>query len=317
MGTLTPRTAAHPFLRALFPEHRAIVIQGADEQQFGAGEILFREGQPANRLYLIEEGEVALQTYVPGKGDVAMATIPAGQLLGWSWLVPPYVWHFQAQAVKPTRAVVLNGGHLLVASEQNHFLGYELMQNISRVVLEIVRLTHQRWLQTGHLVGAKPAEAPAGPALDRTVPMDMRMAQHPFFHQIQPAHLAALAPLAINRDFEAGQTVFRAGEPADGLYIVEAGRIWLDATVGGEDIPVQSVGVGDSFGWSSFCEPYEWQFTGRATEPCGTLYLNAADLRERCAADYHLGYELTKRITRMMLQRLQNTRNRIWQALHG
>jgi CRP/FNR family transcriptional regulator, cyclic AMP receptor protein len=317
MAIEASRTASHPFLRALFPEHRSIVLQGAEEQQFAAGEILFREGHPANRLYLIEEGEVALETHVPGKGDVAMATIPAGKPLGWSWLVPPYVWHFQAQAVQPTRALVLNGGHLLVASEQNHFLGYELMRNISKVVLDVVRLTHERWLQTGHVVGARPVDAPSGPALDRSGSVETRMAQHPFFHQIHPAYLASLAPLALNRDFKAGQLVFNAGEPADGLYIVEAGRVSLEATVGREKIPVQCVGVGDSFGWSSFCEPYEWRFDGRALEPCSTLFFKAADVRERCAADYHLGYELTKRITRMMLQRLQSTRNRIWQALHG
>ena len=78
--------------------------------------------------------------------------------------------------------------------------------------------------------------------------------------------------------------------------------------------PVQLIGAGDPLGWSSFCEPYEWQFTGRAVEPSEALFFKAADIRERCAADYHFGYEFTKRITRMMLQRLQNTRNRMWEA---
>jgi CRP-like cAMP-binding protein len=95
---------------------------------------------------------------------------------------------------------------------------------------------------------------------------------------------------------------------------METGRLVLEAQAGGTAVPVQLIGEGDAFGWSSFCEPYEWQFDARAVDATSTIFFKAAQIRERCAADYHLGYELTKRITRMMLQRLQATRNRMWEA---
>jgi CRP-like cAMP-binding protein len=312
----SPRSSIyeHPFLRAMVPEHRSILVQGAEEQAFGTGEILFREGQPANRLYLLQEGEVALETHIHGKGDVPIATIGQGQVLGWSWLVPPYVWHFQARACEPTRAIVLNGGHLLVASEQDHYLGYEMMKNISKVVLEVLLLAHQRWLSGGRYPTARTEKPTSLGSTRSSDALEDRMAEHPFFHAMPESFLRTLAEMAIAKEFKPGQSVFEAGDPADGLYALESGRLVLEARYGGTCVPVQTLQAGDAFGWSSFCEPYEWQFDARAIDVTQAMFFKASRIRERCAADYHLGYEITKRITRMMLQRLEATRNRMWEA---
>jgi len=141
------------------------------------------------------------------------------------------------------------------------------------------------------------------------------MAEHPFFHALPASRLKVFAEVAAPIEFEPGQIVFQAGEPANGLYVVEAGRLLIEAPQNGNLVPVQMIGAGDAVGWSSFCDPYRWHSNSRALERTSALFFSAADLRERCAGDYHLGYELTKRITRIMLQRLQATRNRIWQAL--
>jgi CRP-like cAMP-binding protein len=127
-------------------------------------------------------------------------------------------------------------------------------------------------------------------------------------------YLQTLAKLAITREYEPAQKVFAAGEMADGLYVIERGRIVLEAPYAGSIVPVQLIGPGHAIGWSSFCEPYEWQFNAKALDLCTVIFFRAAQIRERCAADYHLGYELTKRITRMMLQRLEATRDHMWQA---
>lgn len=308
------RAYDHPFLRALAPEHQAVVVQGAEEKVFEAREIMFREGQPANRLYLLHKGRLALETHVPGKGDVEIVTLREGQVLGWSWLVPPYVWHFQARAVEPATVTVLDGGHLLVASERNHYLGYELMKNISKMILEVLLVAHQRWLATGRHPGVNTVEPPSTSVLDLSLPAEVRMADHPFFHGMQSAQLKTLAALTNSREFETGQKLFQTGDPADGLYVIERGRLALEAVQPDGLLPVQIIRAGDAIGWSSFCQPYEWHFDARALEPTWAMFFKAADLRERFAADYHLGYDLTKRITRMMLQRLQSTRSRIWEA---
>jgi CRP/FNR family transcriptional regulator, cyclic AMP receptor protein len=314
MTVSNQRRHAHPFLRALVPEHRFVVLQGAQEQTSAAGEILFREGQPANRLYLIEQGQVALETHVPGRGDVPMATLGPGQVLGWSWLVPPYVWHFQARALQPSQLMVLNGGHLLVASEQNHYLGYELMKNISKVILEILLTAHQRWLDLGRHPGLGKEESSIPAPLEPRGSLPDRVGDHPFFHGMLPANMRTMEELAAVRELEPGQTLFNSGDPADGLYLLEQGRLLLQASLPSGSVPVQILRAGDAVGWSSFCEPYEWQFQAQALDTISSLFFKAADLRERCAGDYHFGYDLTKRIARMMLQRLQATRNRVWEA---
>ena len=304
----------HPFLQAMVPEHRAVVLQGAEDKTLAAGEVLFREGYPANRLYLIHEGSVALETHVHGKGDVLIATVSHDQVVGWSWLVAPFVWSFQGRTVEPTHVTVLDGGHLLIASERNHFLGYELLKGISKVMLDALLVAHQRWLDTGHRPVIKTSEVAS--AIDPSLSLAERIAAHPFFHGLAHEYLNTFAGLASVKECEAGQVVFRTGEPADGLYVVERGRLLVEASDGGDPRPIQVVGGGDAVGWSSFCAPYEWHFDGRALEPLSALFFKAADLRERSAANYHFGYDVAKRITRMMLKHLQSTRQRMWEAMN-
>jgi len=139
MKTLTNPTPAltskHPFLIDMDSRHVEILLHGATEEQFDADEIIFREGEPANRFYLINWGEVALETKCPGDGIVHVQTIHGGDVLGWSWLFPPFAWNFQARAVKPTRVIACDGGHLLVATEEDDKFGHDLMKRVARVTI--------------------------------------------------------------------------------------------------------------------------------------------------------------------------------------
>ena len=76
---------------------------------FEAGETLFREGEPGRCFYVVRRGRVALELYVPGRGPLTIETIEAGSVVGWSWLFAPHVWHFDARAVAPVRAVAVDG----------------------------------------------------------------------------------------------------------------------------------------------------------------------------------------------------------------
>ena len=86
----------HPFLAGMDPENRENFLRGAKEKDFAAGEVIFREGEPANALYLIESGEVALEARSAGNTTL-IQTVGDGGVLGWSWLFPPFAWHFQAR----------------------------------------------------------------------------------------------------------------------------------------------------------------------------------------------------------------------------
>ncbi len=115
-------------------EYLALLVDGAKEVQFGLGDIIFREGEPAAHFYLIQSGRIALEAREQGN-TVLLQTLTAGDVLGWSWLFPPFGWHFQARAIEPSSVVMLNGAHLLVTAEHNHDFGYELMKRVSRLVI--------------------------------------------------------------------------------------------------------------------------------------------------------------------------------------
>lgn len=131
----------HPFFRGLKPEHLEIIQTGAMPQIVESGQVLFHQGSPANSLYLVENGRVALESIVPGKQPILIQVLTAGELLGWSWLFPPFTWHFQARALERTELVAMNGAHLLVAAEQDHDFGYALIKRVAQVVIERLQKT--------------------------------------------------------------------------------------------------------------------------------------------------------------------------------
>jgi CRP/FNR family transcriptional regulator, cyclic AMP receptor protein len=135
MQSLKPSISEHPFLRSLSSAYLQILTDCAEERAFAAGEVIFREGDIADRFYLIEQGKVALESHVSPEGGLAVQDLGPHDVLGWSWLFPPYVWHFQARAVEATRTISFNGAHLLVACEKNHEFGYDLMKRLAQVLI--------------------------------------------------------------------------------------------------------------------------------------------------------------------------------------
>jgi CRP-like cAMP-binding protein len=144
METLKPILAEHPFLRSLSPRCLAILTECVDEKEFGPGEIIFREGEIADRFYLITQGKVTLESHVPSQGYLGVQDLGPDDALGWSWLFPPYVWHFQARSVELTRALVFNGAHLLVACERNHEFGFDLMKRLAQILIRRLQATQNQ-----------------------------------------------------------------------------------------------------------------------------------------------------------------------------
>lgn len=112
--------AAHPFLLGLNEHHVRLLADCAVRVAFEADQVLFREGETANRFYLIERGEVVLESNTAGGEAIVIDTIGDGDLLGWSWLFAPYVWRFTARATKPTRAMFFYGTVLREYCETSH-----------------------------------------------------------------------------------------------------------------------------------------------------------------------------------------------------
>jgi len=97
MKTLEGILSKHPFFDGLDPRYIQLAVGCAANVRFNAGEVVFREGEEANNFYLIREGKVALEVSVPGHGGLTIQTLHDGEILGWSWLIPPYRWRFDAR----------------------------------------------------------------------------------------------------------------------------------------------------------------------------------------------------------------------------
>src|SRR6516162_3521447 len=144
--SMATRVALHPFLAGMNPRPLALLTDCAIPVEFKKGQTILREGDMANRFYLIESGKVVLESG-EGFGDpLVIETIGAGDLLGWSWMFPPYVWQFTARAVEPTTAIFFYGSILREYCEKDHSLGYELLKRISAVMVKRLQAAHKQML---------------------------------------------------------------------------------------------------------------------------------------------------------------------------
>jgi CRP/FNR family transcriptional regulator, cyclic AMP receptor protein len=142
MRTIEEYLPDHPFFAGLDAEALALLAGCATNVSIAAGEYLFREGEPADQFFVVRRGRVALQVHGPAAGTMTVDTADPGDVVGWSWLVPPYLWLFDARAVEPTGAVSFDGVCLRDKCEQDPRLGYELMKLVTQVMLS--RLTAAR-----------------------------------------------------------------------------------------------------------------------------------------------------------------------------
>ena len=138
------RVALHPFLAGMNRAQLALLTDCAMVVHFNPGELIFREGELANRFYLIESGKVILESNGKSGDRVMIDKLGAGDLLGWSWMFPPYVWHFSARAVERTEAIFFYGTILREYCERDHSLGYELFKRMSAVMIKRLQAAREK-----------------------------------------------------------------------------------------------------------------------------------------------------------------------------
>jgi len=146
--TLYALIEQQPFLKGLSPRQLERLTEDAIQMQFEAGQHIFREGELANRFYLILEGSVALESEGADGTTIPIQTLGPGDDLGWSWLFLPYYLHFSARAIQPTRVLFFYGTRLRQKCEMDHDLGYELMKRVGQVLVQRLEATRRKLLET-------------------------------------------------------------------------------------------------------------------------------------------------------------------------
>ncbi|MFE9557791.1 cyclic nucleotide-binding domain-containing protein [Streptomyces sp. NPDC006703] len=139
-------TAAGPLLDALPAGSRERLLRLGHEAAFPDGALIFEEGGRADRFWIIRGGSVSLTVHVPGRRAPTVETLGPGDLLGWSWLFPPYVWHLGAEARGPVRADEFDAATVRVLCGEDLALGCALTHAVAEVIAHRLKATRMRLL---------------------------------------------------------------------------------------------------------------------------------------------------------------------------
>ena len=131
----------HPFFSGMNIGDVKQLVECGSPAQFDAGEVVFRQEEVADRFYIIESGKVAVEIQPGEQKPLKIQTLGPGNILGWSWIFPPYVWHFDARTVEPVEAVCMDARCIREKVEADAALGFELMMRFSRVLLQRLQMT--------------------------------------------------------------------------------------------------------------------------------------------------------------------------------
>jgi len=153
----TDMLAEQPFLAGLTDRQLDLLTPLTSRSMFHAGNRVFHQGAPADQFWLITEGQVYLDSEVPGYDAFVLDTVKAGSVLGWSWLFPPYRWHFGAVAVTTTHTVTFNGPLVRALCQRDPGLGYELATRFLQVMGERLQSARRR-LEDCQRAAGRPAD---------------------------------------------------------------------------------------------------------------------------------------------------------------
>lgn len=138
------------------------------------------------------------------------------------------------------------------------------------------------------------------------------LAAHPFFSGLETRLIDEIAACTHEAHFPAGTWIALTGTPADRFHALVGGRAGIELNMAGRDpLLVATVHRGEVLGWSWFVEPYRWTFDVVSLDEVTSLAIDAAGLRAKCDRDHELGYQLGRRLARVVASRLDATRHQL------
>jgi CRP/FNR family cyclic AMP-dependent transcriptional regulator len=141
--------AEHPFMEGIGSRFLPLLIPAASLVEISAGDPIFHQDNPAEHLFLIQHGRVGLESTVAGRETVKIQTLRAGEAFGWSWLFPPFRWHFSARALAGTRLIVLDAVTLRHWCKVEPEFGYQLVLRVAGVMLRRLQSTRIQLVKLG------------------------------------------------------------------------------------------------------------------------------------------------------------------------
>ena len=139
---------AQPFLRGLSDQHLTRLATLCKHIAVPARHRLFEEGATADRFWLIDAGQVKLDAMVPGGSRLIIESLGRGEIVGLSWMMPPYQWGFGAITAQPTQAFEFDARAVRDACDDDPALGYEISRRFSVAVVRRLQATRARLLES-------------------------------------------------------------------------------------------------------------------------------------------------------------------------
>jgi CRP-like cAMP-binding protein len=136
----------HPFFEGFEPRHVELLSACASTRSFKAGEYAFHDGEPADRMYVIETGKIAVVLQMNGHDPLTILTVGPGGVVGWSWLFPPHTWHFSARVMEDTTVMAFSGECVMEKCREDSQLGFELMYRCAHMMADRLHATRGQLL---------------------------------------------------------------------------------------------------------------------------------------------------------------------------
>jgi CRP/FNR family transcriptional regulator, cyclic AMP receptor protein len=146
METIEPILTSNPVFKSLNDAEIKLLVGCAANAVFGPDQTIFSEGQEANTFYIVRHGRVIVEVFSPWQGPICIQTCTPGDVVGWSWLIPPFKWRFDAKATEQTRMITLDGRCLRSKCETDHSLGFKMMQIFTEIMAERLDATRLQLL---------------------------------------------------------------------------------------------------------------------------------------------------------------------------
>ncbi|MEU9113747.1 cyclic nucleotide-binding domain-containing protein [Streptomyces sp. NPDC048483] len=137
---------AKDLFEAMPPDRRRHLTDISHEVSLPRATRLFEEGQRADRFWIIRSGQVTLDQRVPGRQAAVVETLGRGELLGWSWLFPPHLWHLGAQTAGPVEAVEFDAAVVRDMCESDPVLGRAMYHYVAETLANRLHGTRSRLL---------------------------------------------------------------------------------------------------------------------------------------------------------------------------
>jgi CRP-like cAMP-binding protein len=138
--------ASHEFFAGLDDDHLRFLADSVNEIEVSKGEVLFKQGMTADKFYLLREGRVSIQVPALVGPILEIQSLGEDQILGWSWLIAPFRWHFQARAMQDSRVLEFDGSAILAHCQEDPRFGYELLKRFAALMSERLDAARQKMM---------------------------------------------------------------------------------------------------------------------------------------------------------------------------